>query len=191
MLELLTSDFRLVLQTYVAWTICLAALIWGGGPERAVALTWLLIFEIADGLYHAVFEQSYSLVNVDAFHAAHDVVAWIGFTFIALNANRNYTLCIAAMQLLAVVAHLSRSLSEMITPIAYAVMVIAPGWLQLLCLTIGLLRHVRRKRRYGEYRDWRILRNPPGILALLSGTRGKFDLFPSTKGTSSWRDVLK
>ena len=75
---------------------------------------------------------------------------------IAVHANRNYPLFMAALQLLVVSAHVARGLIEAIAPIAYAVMVIAPGWLQLLLLATGLARHLRRKRRYGAYRDWRV-----------------------------------
>lgn len=189
MLDLLFSDFRPYLQDVFAWTLCCAALIWGGGPERIVAATWLLMFEIATALYEAVFAGTRQLETIDWYIAGIDLFAgaiWLG---VALYANRNYTLWIAAFQLLAVVAHLSRGLTEVISPIAYAVMVIAPGWCQLLCLAFGLVRHIRRKQRHGEYRDWRIVRNPPAYLSMFSGPRRVPDwMQPSDP---SWRDHLK
>jgi len=156
MLELLASEYRVVAQDYLAWTICLAAFIWGAGPERAVAFVWLLLFEIIDGIYHVVSDAGYHLTNVDLFHAALDGVAGIAWISIALFANRNYPLWVAAMQVLAMTAHLARGLVEAVSPIAYLTMVVAPGWFQLIFLGIGLSRHVLRKRKFGPYRDWRV-----------------------------------
>ena len=157
MLDLIFSDYRPYVQDVVAWTLCCAALIWGAGPERIVPVTWLTLFELGEILHREVFGLSRQLEGIDWYFASIDLVAgaiWIGT---ALYANRNYTLWIAAMQLLAIVAHVSRGMIDVITPIAYAVMVIAPGWLQLLFLAIGLTRHIQRRRKHGKYRDWRFI----------------------------------
>lgn len=158
MFELLFSEYRPFAQDIVAWTLCCAALVWGGGPERIVAATWLVMFELGTALHDWLFGDTRQLETIDWFFASTDFIAGAIWLAVALYANRNYTLWIAALQLLAVIAHFSRALTEVITPIAYAVMVIAPGWLQLLFLAIGLSRHVMRKRRYGQYRDWRVSR---------------------------------
>lgn len=159
MFELATSDIRGVLQDVLAWTICLAALIWGAAPERLVAITWLLLFELGGNFYRFVFERGTQVTQVDYFYASSDMLAGMILIVIALYANRNYTLWIAGMQVLAMTAHLARGLAEMISPVAYLTMVIAPGWLQLLFLALGLSRHVLRERKYGDYRDWRMARN--------------------------------
>lgn len=155
MLELLVSDFRPYVQDAVAILVCLAAFRWGGAPERLIALIWLVLFKLVGRAYEFLFVSSFQLTGIDPFLASVDLVAGGLFLFIALNANRNYPLWIAAMQLLAIVAHLARGLTEAIAPIAYAIMVIAPGWMQLLLLAVGLVRHVRRARIYGPYREWR------------------------------------
>ncbi|MEL6878681.1 MAG: hypothetical protein AAGL68_11380, partial [Pseudomonadota bacterium] len=134
----------------------LAALIWGSGPERAVAATWLIVFEFFGRLYRLGFETGYKLSDVDFFLATSDGLAGVVWIAVALSANRNYTLWIAGLQVLAMTAHLARGMAEAISPIAYGTMVVAPGWFQLLFLGIGLSRHVMRKRKYGSYRDWRI-----------------------------------
>ncbi len=189
MLDLLTSNFRFIAQDYVAWAICIAALIWGGGPERAVALTWLLLFEVADAIYHAVFDQGYSLTEVDLFHAGLDGTACMIMFLIALNANRNFTMGIAAMQLLAVTAHLTRGLVESVSPVAYITMVVGPGWFQLILLAVGLTRHSFRKRKYGPYRDWRNSQSPLSFTASSVGPGLSSGAFGNTR--ASWRDHLK
>ena len=153
--DFLALEFRAEAQSIYAWLICGAALFWGGGPERATALVWLLLFKFGDAAYHAIFDYGFQLIEVDFFHAGLDLTAALAWVLIALYANRNYPLWIAAMQILAATAHMARGIAEQIAPIAYAVMAFTPAYFILLFLTIGLVRHVMRKRKYGKYRDWR------------------------------------
>jgi len=155
MLELLASDYRPIAQDILAYSLCLIAFIWGAGPERVIATTWLVLFEFSYLIYDYFWRDSLQLTQIDTFLAFTDVAAGFAFLAIALNANRNYPLFIAAMQLLAISSHLSRGLIESISPIAYIVMALAPGWLQLIIFAAGLTRHIQRKRRYGTYRSWR------------------------------------
>ena len=156
MLELFASEYRPLVQDALAYSICLAAFIWGAGPERAIAAVWLIFFEVTGLLYDGLVEPAYQLETIDLFLATTDVCVGLLWIVIAVHANRNYPLFMAALQLLVVSAHVARGLIEAIAPIAYAVMVIAPGWRQLLLLATGRARHLRRKRRYGAYRDWRV-----------------------------------
>ena len=156
MIEVLASDYRPLVQDVLAYSICLAALVWGAGPERAVALVWLICFELILSLYRVVLGAGYQVETTDLFLASIDTLAGLLWIVIALNANRNYPLFIAALQLLVMAAHLVRGLIETISPIAYAIMVVAPGWIQLLLLGAGLARHIQRKRGYGAYREWRV-----------------------------------
>lgn len=156
MLDAFLIEYRSNVQDIVAITVCAAAIIWGGGPERAVAATWLIVFEVAGRVQDWIYGDGVQLTGVDWFVASSDAVAGILMIGIALYANRNYTLLIAAMQVLAVTAHLARGLAEPIAPIAYAVMFIVPGWAQLALLGVGLVRHLQRRGMHGHYRDWRI-----------------------------------
>ena len=165
MLEVLASDFRGVLQDILVVTICLAAFVWGGGPERAAAVTWVLVFEVPGAIYRSLLDPDTKLTVVDAFSATTDVVAAICWVAIALYANRNYTLWIAAMQVLAVTAHMARGLLEALSPIAHLSMTVAPGYLQLAFLGVGLVRHIRRKQKHGPYRDWRVPQQWPSRVA--------------------------
>ena len=186
MLALLFSEYRPFLQEIVAWTVCCAALLWGGSPERIVAATWLVLFELGEMLYVELFGEARQLETIDWYFASVDFLAAVILITIAIYANRNYTLWIAAMQLLSFVAHISRGLIDAISPITYAIMVIAPGWLLLLFLAAGLIRHVRRRRKYGSYRAWRA--SPAG-----ADTDGSSRLFPDwlQSNRNSWRDELK
>jgi len=155
MFELLFSDdYRPIVQDMLAFGLCLAAFIWGGGPEKAVAATWIIVFEVFGRIHRMIF-GGYVLFDVDPFLAGKDIAAgaiWLG---IALYANRNWTLWVAGTQLLAIGAHVARAVADAVSPIAYATMVIAPGWVQLFLLAGGLVRHVLRTRQHGSYRSWR------------------------------------
>lgn len=170
MLELLASEYRPFIQDIFGLSLFVAAWLWGGGPERAIAASWMVFFEGLPRLYKGYYGASYQLEQVDLFYASMDGAACVLWIAIALNANRNYPLIIAAMQILALAAHLARGLIETISPIAYATMVIAPGWIQLCVLAVGLFRHVMRKKQYGPYRDWRV---PVRWFGLLQAREGQ------------------
>ena len=170
MIELLASDYRPWVQDALAYSICFAALVWGAGPERAVALVWLVCFEFSLSLYRLALGTGYQVETTDLVLASIDTLAGLLWVVIALNANRNYPLFIAALQLLVMAAHLVRGLIESIAPIAYAIMIVAPGWLQLFILAAGLTRHIQRKRGYGPYREWRV---PVRWFGLLPAQREK------------------
>jgi len=158
MFDSLVWEFRPYFQDVLSFTLIALAFIWGGGPERAVAAVWLVVFEGFGRLSDYLWGSERQLEGVDMPIAAEDMIAGILWVAIALYANRNYTLWIAGLQLLAMIAHMARALAETISPIAYVTMVVAPGWMQLFLLAIGLTRHIQRKRKYGPYRDWRITR---------------------------------
>ena len=190
MLELVISaDFRGLVQFWLVVVICGAALIWGGGPERAVAAVWLIVFQLSSAVTEYFFGTSAQRLAIDPFSAGRDFAAGALWIAIALYANRNYTLWIAGMQVLAMFGHLSRGLSEAMSPLAYAIMTEVPSWLQLLFMAIGLTRHVRRKRKYGKYRDWRIVRkSPPLSLSQFNIGERSNSMQPTS---TSWRDEHK
>ena len=189
MLGTLLLEYRGILQDFLLFALCIAAFVWGGGPEKAVAATWLIVFDLAGRVYASFYGANVQLSGVDWFLASMDIVAGCLFVSIALYANRNYTLWIAGMQILAMTAHLARSLADAISPIAYAAMFIAPGWMQLLLLGVGIARHVRRQKKHGKYRDWRISK-PNTTLTINSVAQGEGVAWQQA-GQPSWRDDLK
>ena len=158
MLELLFWDYRPYLQDALVIVLAISALLFGGGPERAAIATWLIVFELGEYLSAAVFGMPRVFESIDIAAATREVIAGMCWIAIALYANRSYTLWIAAFQILAICSHLARGLVEAISPLGYAVTTVAPGWFQLLVMAFGLGFHIRRKRKFGAYRDWRFSR---------------------------------
>ena len=165
MLQLLAFEYRSLIQDVLAFSVCLAALIWGAGPERAIAATWLIVFEFLSALYLKVFGISYQFASIDAYLALTDIAAGALWLTIALNANRNYPVWIAAFQLVAMGAHAVRGLVDAVSPFAYLVLATGPSYCQLALIFAGFVRHVRRERRVGPYRDWRFMRGRPALFA--------------------------
>jgi hypothetical protein len=154
----LFNAYRAEAQHVASVLLALAIWRWGAAPER-----WLI------GLFIATMVVPFYLfrllgIGPVAFspyawsYVALDVLAAIGFVAIAVNANRNYPLWIAGFQLVALGAHAVRGLGDAVSPIAYVILVSGPSYCQLLLIFGGFLRHVRRERRYGSYRDWRTTR---------------------------------
>jgi len=147
-------DYRDEVQFVILVSVAAAALRWGAGPERATGLA-LLYLEFADHAYHAIFGPGIELLRMDLGHATIDATTLVAMLLIGVSANRMYTLWIGALQIIAVQAHLARDLASGMSPIAYAIMFIAPSYFQIALLAGGIWRHRRRLQKYGTYRSWR------------------------------------
>lgn len=155
------NSYRVLAQHIVSILLAAAIWRWGGGPER-----WLIGIFIATMVMpiYIAWALGFDSFEIGPFAFAVvllDLTATALFTAVALHANRNYPLWIAGVQLVAVGAHLVRSLVDSISPLAFAILVIGPSYCQVLLLLIGFGRHVVRERRYGAYREWRGA--PPGL----------------------------
>lgn len=156
----LFNAYRSEAQHIASVVLALAIWRWGASPER-----WLIGLFIATMVAPSYVARLFGLGNL-AFgpnawlYVAIDMVATIAFVAIAINANRNYPLWIAAFQLVALGAHAARGLVDTVSPFAYALLAGGPSYCQLLLIFGGLLRHVQRERRFGPYREWRKLRGP-------------------------------
>ena len=169
MLDFLNAH-RADLQYLASLLVGLAMLRLGGGPERAIAFFFtgvmmlpLILFRLWATTGSMMFGQ------LAAVYVTLDMIALAGFVLVALNANRNYPLWIAGLQLVAVGAHLVQGLVETVAPFAYVLLAVGPSYLQLVVMVIGLVRHRRRLRRFCAYRDWRPGHNLPRLAAALSG----------------------
>lgn len=142
------------LQFIAMIALCLAAFRWGKAPERIAALSVGSVFFL-DLPYHAIFGAGIRFDTIDVGHAVMDVIAGLLLTALALFSNRFYPLWLASFQWLAITSHLVRDLNPEMLPLAYALMVIVPSYMQQLVLAIGIAAHHRRERVYGPYRSWR------------------------------------
>ncbi|MBV7266064.1 hypothetical protein [Erythrobacter ani] len=152
----LILEYRVEAQRVVSVLILLAALRWGGAPERAAAATFVLFFTLPLTAFEFFAGGPLIFSGIRIVYVALDIFALTAFLAIALNANRNYPLIIAGFQVVALVAHLVRGIVDTVSPLAYAVLVIGPSYFQLVLLACGLALHVRRRKRFGPYRDWRV-----------------------------------
>ena len=145
----LRDEAQLILMVAL-WFACLR---WGAGPERAIGNTMMAMFAV-DKIYHAILGYPTGLLD-GTFHVLLDALVCLALVVIALVANRKYALWIGAFQIIAMNAPVARSLLTDTQSAAFAINYIAPSYLQMIALTLGLLAHRRRLHRFGKYRSWR------------------------------------
>lgn len=165
----LVNNHRGDLQYISSLLVGLAMWRWGGGPERGVAIFFTGVLILPLVAFRIFGTGTLIFGNFAMLYVGLDAIALLGFVLIALNANRNYPLWIAGLQLVAVGAHMVRGFADAVSPLAYAILAVGPSYGQLVLMIIGLLRHRWRLRRYGEYRDWRTGHALPRLALALSG----------------------
>ncbi|WP_428027694.1 hypothetical protein [Altererythrobacter sp.] len=148
------SENNVILQYLAIVVLQLAALRWGDQPERLCAAL-LVAMVIGEIILHYVVEASFVVTKVDAGHFAMSLGAEAGYLMIALYSNRVYPLWLASFQLISVLTHVARELSEGVTGTAYQLIVIAPSYFMILIVAGGIILHHKRFNRYGPYRAWR------------------------------------
>lgn len=153
MLETIIAN-KADIQFAILLALALACWRWGAGPEKACAIV-LLLMKLLDLPYHWISGRGVNFLTVDVGHAAIDVSASVALVLIALRANRLYPLCMAGFQLISLISHLTRAAMEQTAPLAYSILMIAPSYLLIGTLALGLFLHRRRLMRYGPYRSWR------------------------------------
>ena len=136
-----------------------ASLRWGAAPERICAAV-LIFVTLADPLYHLLVGRSTIYGSVDMGHLLIDLALAATFLAVALWANRIYPLWLAAFQLVSVISHFVREVTEIFPKLAYGIMSYGPYSIILMILAAGIWRHRMRVRRYGRYRSWRASSNP-------------------------------
>ena len=136
-----------------------ASLRWGAAPERICAAV-LAFMTLVDPLYHLLVGRSTIYGSVDTGHLLIDLGLAATFLGVALWANRIYPLWLAAFQLVSVISHFAREVTDSFPKLAYGIMSYGPYYIILMILAAGIWRHRTRVRRYGRYRSWRASLNP-------------------------------
>jgi hypothetical protein len=108
---------------------------------------------LVDEIYHS-FGGPHQFDIFDPVELAIDTASLAAFSVLAVRANRLWPIPAAALQLLAVIGHLSAS-SELGMQRAYWAMTEPPVVLGVVTLSAGLVAHLLR-RRLGPYPDWRL-----------------------------------
>jgi len=123
----------------------------GGGPERAMAFI-LLAMLAADQLLHLAAPARFTALDIG--HLAIDLTAAAATLALALTAHRFWPLIAAALQLLPLLAHISRAADLSVHPITYLTMQVFASWLLPPLLALATWRHRKRLRTCGSDRSW-------------------------------------
>lgn len=130
-----------------------ASLRWGAAPEKICAAT-LVAVTFADPAYHLLIGQGAIYRSVDVGHLVMDMAVAAIFVAVALKANRVYPLWLAAFQLVSVLSHFAREVTDFFPMRAYGFMSFGPYYFILLIMAMGISCHARRSR-HGQFRSWR------------------------------------
>lgn len=151
----LFNTYRADAQHIASVLLALAIWRWGAGPERRLIAVFIATMVVPVHFLQAIKSGHPAFSGFAGLYAGIDLVAGFAFVWIALQANRNYPLWIAAFQLVAIASHMVKAMVDAMSPMAYAIMVVGPSYCQLLLIFAGFVRHIQRTRRFGRYRDWR------------------------------------
>jgi hypothetical protein len=141
---LLTVAF-FALSIAISWRL-------GGDPERRGAQVVLMLLIL--GLLRTIILGT-KLSELDVAGLVLDTCAMAAFVWIALFAWRFWPLWASALQLLAVMAHVTRAFDIPIHPIVYAILRTVPTYMLPLILLIATIRYRQVMRKNGKSLSWR------------------------------------
>ena len=124
----------------------------GGGPERAMALIAAMMIA-SDQALHLLIPPEYA--SLDVGHLAIDLFGASSTMFLALVAYRFWPMIAAALHILPLLAHLSRTFDFALHPAAYLIMQVTTSWLVPPLLIAATWRHQLRLKRNGNDPSWR------------------------------------
>lgn len=154
MIESLVLDYRAQLQHAVILALTLYAFRFSEKPEKLVGAILTSVF-LADYAYHFFFPLGSIYHDVNIGHLVIDAMAFVALLPVAMRANRIYPLWVLAAQLIMLLMHFNREISDLIDPMAYWIITRMPSYIQVLALAIGIVAQRRRARAGQQYPSWR------------------------------------
>lgn len=158
-------EYRGTIQVLVVLGLAIASWRRGAAPERETAAV-LLAMVIATWLYRLMDWSSLpstamgGFVTTNAVYVVIDGAALAVLVAIAILANRQYPTWMAGFQLTATLMHFVDGVARTQAPFAYALLNVLPFYFMMASQAWGLIAHVRRERRLGQYPNWRNLSGP-------------------------------
>ncbi|UUR08140.1 hypothetical protein [Sphingomonas glaciei] len=125
----------------------------GGQPERAAMLAQAVAYSIT--LSTGYLRVAGGFTNIVEGWLIADILLLAALIWLALQANRLWTLLLAGLHLAAIFVHLAKATYPQFPPFGYALFLQFWAYPMLLTTAIGIRRHQIRLRRYGPYPDWK------------------------------------
>jgi hypothetical protein len=123
----------------------------GKAPERLTAL--ILLAGIAFSMsFRVPYETSFGRINLEIWLT--DLLVFIGLTYIALHAERFWTIWISSFQLVQLISHLPELLVPHLLPTVHTTIISLWVYPMLGILFAGTWRHVQRVRVSGSEPSW-------------------------------------
>jgi hypothetical protein len=141
---------------YLFWALLIATSVYafatGGAPERLGAAGYLLSCTASFVVLSIAPLTRFHSVEVGVFVV--DVLTFIAFTYLALRADRLWTMWVSALLGLGVLGHLARWLGSEVIPWAYAVILSVWSYPILAIIVLGTWNHRRRRALHGDDPSW-------------------------------------
>lgn len=128
----------------------------GGWPER-VAVAALASANILSIVAIQLLPRTAGFSKFAEALAVVDVLLLLILTWIALIANRLWTMVLAGLQLSLVLAHVSKALYPALPTASYGIFAQFWAWPMIVAVAIGTRNHRKRTREFGEESDWKPL----------------------------------
>lgn len=134
----------------------LYATLYGGKPERT-AVTVLACANIFSIVAIHFLPRAAGFGSLAEGLAIVDFLLLLSLTWIALRANRLWTIVLAGLQLSLVLIHMSKALYPALPAASYGIFAQFWAWPMIVAVAIGTRNHRQRTMEIGEESDWKPL----------------------------------
>lgn len=137
----------------------------GGKPERAAVI--VLACANVTSIFAIYFlPRSAGFGTLAEALALVDFLLLLSLIWIALRANRLWTIVLAGLQLSLVLIHLSKALYSALPAASYGIFAQFWAWPMIVAVAIGTRNHRKRTMEFGDEYDWK----PPWPHSLQAGS---------------------